>query len=343
MQESRRIEYINPTSRALGRMTTILFRPFDFAKWFVLGFSAWLATLIDGGYSANFNVSVPGDFGGESDSADPMDQVQPALDYLKDNLDWVIPVSIGVFVLMIAIVVALVWVSSRGKFMFLDNVVYNRTLVGEPWQRFKDVGNSLFWWRLVFGVIVSIVYLLIFGGAGAALFLTFDQTADMPPIEWFIGFGAAFMLAFAFTIVFSYIVMLLEDFVIPMMYKHELPANGAWSQVLAVHRANFGRFVLFFLWKFVLQIIAGLAILSLMIVTCCIASCFLAIPYVGAVILLPMTVFFRGLGPEFFRQFGDEFDLWEGSPDLYSFEPGPGGPGHGPGGGIDPMPPPVQP
>lgn len=64
----------------------------------------------------------------------------------------------------------------------------------------------------------------------------------------------------------------------------------------------------------------GLILLTV-VVTCCVAGCLMAIPYLGTVLLLPVTVFFRGVGPEFLRQFGGEFDLREGSEDPFGFEP----------------------
>ncbi|MFV2073108.1 MAG: hypothetical protein ACC742_10720, partial [Thermoanaerobaculales bacterium] len=42
------IAYMEPLTRAWERMKLILWRPFDLAKWFVLGFSVWLAGLADG-------------------------------------------------------------------------------------------------------------------------------------------------------------------------------------------------------------------------------------------------------------------------------------------------------
>ena len=43
-----RIGYFEPLTRAWERMKSILWQPFDLAKWLVLGFSAWLAGLADG-------------------------------------------------------------------------------------------------------------------------------------------------------------------------------------------------------------------------------------------------------------------------------------------------------
>ena len=50
--EAPSIEYMRPLSQAWGRMIQALFRPFDLHKWFVLGFTAFLAQLTDGSNGA---------------------------------------------------------------------------------------------------------------------------------------------------------------------------------------------------------------------------------------------------------------------------------------------------
>ncbi len=43
------ISVIDPINPAIERVRTILFRPFDLGKWFVIGFCAWLAQLGNAG------------------------------------------------------------------------------------------------------------------------------------------------------------------------------------------------------------------------------------------------------------------------------------------------------
>ena len=43
------IEYVEPFARAWNRMKDLLFRPFDLGRWLAIGFTAWLATLTEGG------------------------------------------------------------------------------------------------------------------------------------------------------------------------------------------------------------------------------------------------------------------------------------------------------
>jgi hypothetical protein len=42
--------------------------------------------------------------------------------------------------------------------------------------------------------------------------------------------------------------------------------------------------------------------------TCCIGFLLMVTPYVGQVVLLPLHVAYRALGPEFLAQFGPEFE-----------------------------------
>jgi len=312
------IEFIKPTSRSLGRMTTILFRPFDMGKWFVLGFTAWLATLMDGGGSSAGNVPS-GDFG-ESDQSKGFEEIiQPARTFIEENATWLIPL-VAVFVLLIlAFSLVYLWLSSRGKFMFLDNVVHNRALVKDPWSQFRMAGNSLFWWRLIFGLAVFVAMVGLIGGAGYYLYTTFNAENISP--TWISVIVISSLVFILCIIAMTYVAMLLEDFVIPMMYRDALGVMAAWRRFLALHNRNIGQFVIYFFWKALLGMAAGLIMITVILITCCIAACFLAIPYIGAVLLLPVTVFYRAIGPEFLRQFGDEYDLWYGSEDNYGFAP----------------------
>ena len=66
--------------------------------------------------------------------------------------------------------------------------------------------------------------------------------------------------------------------------------------------------------QIVLGIAIGLLVLVVVLATCCIAGCFLAIPYVGTVLLLPVLVFQRAYSLHFLAQFGREYDVF--TPDV---------------------------
>ena len=135
------IEYIESLSRAWNRMTTALFRPFDIGKWFVLGFTAFLEGLLDGhngGSGSKAHIVRDVDWG------DVVDFPYTSWNWLMDHAIWFSLIIFGIAV-VIAVIVLLAWLSSRGRFMFLDNVVHDRAKVTQPWHQFRMEGDSLFY------------------------------------------------------------------------------------------------------------------------------------------------------------------------------------------------------
>ena len=285
-------------------MKRVLFQPFDIGKWFVLGFTAWLAHL--------FETSGSGGGGGQAQSSDGGQEsgqgFGQTMEWVKAHIELVIGVGALLFGIALAVLITLLWVRSRGKFMFLDNVMHNRALVKIPWSQFRRLGNSLFKWNLVFGAIVMFVIAVLAGGMAAFIY---SQAEDWSVQSTLVVVAFSLML-FILIVLMSYIILLLEDFVVPLMYKHSLTTNDAWRKFFVVHRQALGWFVLYALWKLLLGMAAMLAVLAIGFGTCCVGFIPLMIPYLGAVLLLPVSVFFRFLGPEFLRQFDDEHDIFRG-------------------------------
>jgi len=50
-------------------------------------------------------------------------------------------------------------------------------------------------------------------------------------------------------------------------------------------------------------------VIFLAVLTCCIGLLLIMIPFVGSVILLPISYTFRAFSIEYFALFGDDFDL----------------------------------
>ena len=104
--------------------------------------------------------------------------------------------------------------------------------------------------------------------------------------------------------------MLLDTFVVPIMYRHDIGVTVAWGRFLPLLGRQFLPFVLYVLLVWVLNVLAVVLILMLGFMTCCVGFLIASAPYVGQVVLLPIHVFFRGLGPEFLTQFGSDFDVF---------------------------------
>ncbi|HEV8185214.1 MAG TPA: hypothetical protein VGP40_04600 [Chthoniobacterales bacterium] len=293
MNESpRKIEIFAPFGAALDLTKLILFQPFDIAKWFVIGFAAFLSNL-GGGGGGGFNFGWPGgDWNWQSKSRD-------FANTSSDLPGWAWPLIVIGILLLLAIVIALMWVGARGKFVFTDCVVRNRGAIVEPWKAFRRQGNSYFLFSLLAGFIVIVVL----GLAGAPLWLPLLFNGDFPE-------GAGLVLGLSLlgfvAIVMGAVLSLVVSFMVPIMYRQLCSAAAAFRQSLALIGQHLGPVLLYLLFLLVLWMAFALIGCLVTCLTCCIA----AIPYVGTVILLPVYVFFRSYLLLFVRQFGPDYDAW---------------------------------
>ena len=108
------ISITDPIQPAIAHARRILFEPFNARKWFVLGFSVFLAQL-GGGGSFNFNSNP---FGHSTPGTGP--DFSPVAAWVSEHLPLVIALGTALFILILAMSVLFQWLSSRGQFMFLD-------------------------------------------------------------------------------------------------------------------------------------------------------------------------------------------------------------------------------
>ncbi len=123
------VSYIDPAERAWTRTRRLLFRPFDVEKWAIIGFAAFLAGLAGRwagiGLTPRWNFRFPPDFD---------DLFEPPFGHLIDRFgdsSWFLGLPLGLG--MLAVGVALAWLGSRGKLIFLDYVFRERSAFVEPW------------------------------------------------------------------------------------------------------------------------------------------------------------------------------------------------------------------
>jgi len=297
------VSVIDPIGPAFEKVKTILFKPFDLGKWFVIGFCAWLAFLGSGG---------PGGGGGGRGGRPPdaHEAFVEAKEFVLENLDWIIPVVI--FVVMLGIVLWLVftWLSSRGRFMFLHCVAENKAEVKVPWAKFRQHGNSLFLFRIILGLIgFAAVGLSILLAVGCIAMMIAGDGAIVIGVLGCVIIG---LIAVAIAIFLALIGKLTMDFVVPIMFLRKTSCVAGWREFLTILSVNKARFVLYILFQIVIAIVIGVIISMGFCIGCCLCcvSLLLFIPYIGTVILLPVLVFKRAYSLLYLRQFGPEFDVF---------------------------------
>jgi hypothetical protein len=298
------ISYTLPLSKAWTRMKKALFQPFDLHKWMILGFTAFLAGLGDfnGGNNGN-NVGKHGSPHWDEFFRFP----QTAWDWLTSHPLWFNLIILGIIVLVLIITVFM-WLNARGKFMFLHNVANDAADIGKPWHEYRKEGNSLFVWNFFFGwfVVAAVILMFVhFFVKGKNLYY-----GDYPTIVLFwqiAGMIAGFLLLM---VVVGYIKLFLNDFVVPVMYKDRTGVWSGWYTFMMLFFRHPFSFIVYGLFIFLLGIATVIAVVFFALCTCCIGLVLLIIPYIGSVVLLPVSYTFRALSIEFFAQFGDDYNVF---------------------------------
>ncbi|KAA3618285.1 MAG: hypothetical protein D8M58_20495 [Calditrichaeota bacterium] len=297
------ISYIAPLSKAWNRMIKILFKPFYINKWFALGFTAFLAGLLDWADKSS-------SFEDERDvfDAEEFFSLPEMFDrWYVENAEW-FALTIFIIALIVVVVIFLTWLSSRGKFMFLDNVVHNRYLVKKPWADFKKLGNSLFTWRLGYGIILVVLFSGYLSYSYYHVREMYELYAsDRELIIEAIKIGVFFVILLIAT---GYISLFLDDFIVPIMYKNDCQVWIAWTRFMPLFTQNFFYFIIYGLFLFLLISIIVVMVIIGGLLTCCVGFLLIILPYISSIVLLPVSVTLRGLSIDFLEQFGEKYKIF---------------------------------
>jgi hypothetical protein len=295
-QPAPTISVIDPISQAVDRTRDILFRPFDIGKWFVLGFCAWLAGLGQGGGGGSSSSRASSD-----DWGDVRHEFHHAWEWVLEHLVPVLIIGCMVVAVIFVIWLLVLWLSSRGKFIFLDGVARNRGAVVEPWHRHRERANSLFVFRFLIGLLCGLVIL----GLLLAIFAVVGLWADTEMGKPFLILGvASIVLVFMiFLVGMGLLSLAIEDFLVPLMYLRNCGVAAAWGEFSALFGARPGAFVLYVVIRLIVSIIVGLIAVTI----CCATCCLVLLPYIGTVLTLPLWVFKRCYSLYFLEQFGPDY------------------------------------
>lgn len=297
-----------PISQAFDWTQRTLFKPFDLYRWLAIGFTAWLATL---GESWGGGGGGGGRGGGNAQGMNdwnPRESWNEARAYIADNLSWLVPTAILALVVVVALSLLILWLSSRGRFMFAHNVALNRADVVVPWRDYQRHGNSLFLFRVVVALVgfVFSAPLLVLGGVAGFSMIIAEKVSAGPMLLAVVSGLVLVVIGIAFAVVEK----LTKDFVVPIMWMRQPSCRSAWGEFGTLLRSRPGNFALYILFHILLTLGAAVLIIALILITCCIAGCLFALPYLGTVFLLPYYVFFRSYSLLYLAQYGPDYDVF---------------------------------
>lgn len=295
MVAGHEIEVVEPLVRAWRRTQQLLFRPFVLGNWAIFGFSAWLALWTGTGGGGNLSWLLT-----------PPSNLPDSFHGTREELSsW----FLGAAVVVIGVLVALalgwtvlrIWLQSRFDFVFLYHLVEGRTEIAKPWTEHAQQGNSLFLWRLLLGAgFLTLLLLPVALAVGAGL---------QPGVMSIGALVAGALLLVPILLVGLFVLFAVNQFVVPIMRAQSstfLPALSRFRELFGAHPVPI---LLYTVLYWVLSMAVGMVITAFGFATCCFGFLLVALPYVGAVVLLPVAVCGRYYSLEFLRQFGADLDL----------------------------------
>lgn len=287
-------------SKSWNWMVQILFRPFSLKKWIMLGIIILLAGQMGGG---GFNINLGGDKADFNKIIDALKQkvplateipaplgapiipgkteeitipqnIAPLLEVMPKAAPFFTdPKTVGLLALIIIplllfvglIIILWMWLNANFSFVFIDSIVRNDASLRIPFHRNKPRGSSYFWWNVIYGSLV----LLMFGIIMFSPIVHLVKAVAKPPIDavqiLLIILPYIPILLISGILVFL-ITLLVRDFILPVMYKRKIGVLKAWGVFLGILRKNIGEILLYFLVRIGLSILALIASIILAIV-----------------------------------------------------------------------------
>ncbi|OGV39614.1 MAG: hypothetical protein A2020_02810 [Lentisphaerae bacterium GWF2_45_14] len=313
------VDYIGPMKSAYERTKTILFSPFSLGSYLLLGFCVWLASLFEGGsylifvnimnFFMTFSTACAAAAAGSS-------SCKPSLPLNGENASpsvmfIFIIIFLFVVILSIGLSFVLMWVKARFEFIFLYNVLNGKSEIVNPWKRFAAQGNSTFIWRFVVSLLAGVSMMILFAVSMAFFLPWIFECAETkafatPGIAPLCGIILLIISFLSITILMALLSFFFKQFVIPIMYYNNLKVWEAFCGFMKIFRRGILHFIAFAAIYGMLFFLVSLAVMVFSYVTFKLGSILLMIPYVWALVLLPVLVFFRLYGVEFLNQFLQE-------------------------------------
>jgi hypothetical protein len=215
---------------------------------------------------------------------------------------------VALLVITLVVMVLLSWLKSVFELIFIDHLLSAKFILSESWKNNLRLGTSAFIWRIIFYLITFLFSMVILTVAALICFpwmkSCWDAGSFLPPdlsISIACGF---FLLLTLFVSLFSLCVnVVFRQFIIALMYKNSVGAIEGWSIFFNLTRNRRFEIVKFLLFWLGLNIMAWLIVTLIVLLTCCLLAITFIFPYIWAVVLLPLLVFFRLYSLEFLSQF----------------------------------------
>lgn len=305
------ISPLDAAQQALSYARRQLF-PFRFERWLALGVAAFLDQCgrTQAGFSTRFPMSWSEPHrGGEH----PSTELSTAAAWLGAHVMLVMAIAAVALVVVLCLTALVLWINSRGVFMYLDDVATGRSDVTRPWREHAEKADSYFAWSfgLTLGALTGGIVLLV---PAALVILRMVQGSggfnfSVGVVTMLVVLGGLF---FIFVLAFALATLALRDFVAPIQMKTGMSCGAAIGVFLGLLRLHPGAFAVYVLLKIVFALVLAFVVMVAACVTCCCAL----VPVVTQTLLQPAFYFERAWSVFLLRPLG--YDLVWAPPGVTS-------------------------
>jgi len=202
------------------------------------------------------------------------------------------------------------WVNSRGIFMYLDAVATGRADVARPWAEYAEEAGSLFAWRFALAAAGLLLAIGILSVVVVAAFGLRDGRFDSG-VALVVALVAVLGICLFALLALALVSVALRDFVAPLQMLHRVSCRAGLEIFFELLRAHPGTFLLYLFLKIVFAGVLGVMAFLVGCVTCCIGF----LPVAMQTLLQPAFYFERAWSLCLLQQAGhDLFALRPAAP-----------------------------
>ena len=259
-------------SRAFRDTVDLLLKPLDVGRWLKLSL---LCLFLGGGApSAAFNWSlgsIPGDIG-FSDLAGRVRETVTAHAWL-----------IAIVVLgAVGLLVGILYLRSVFRFVLVDAIVNGEVSFRSSLRDTRRAGQSYFRW--LFLAVFGITLALLAGGVLVYPYLRAAAAAGVRSATFWAMLGAILFVDVVVGLAVAIVIVLTDDFAVPIMYADRVALVPAWRSLLPILHAEPGSFAAYLFVRFAVAV--GTSVATLLLLFPLLLGLFSGAMVAGALIVL---------------------------------------------------------
>jgi hypothetical protein len=252
-------------------------------RWLTLGFLAFLDQCGRSGGASRAQMVLP-----QRDTGSAQAAAGEALRWLGQHAVLSAVLAGAAVAVGIALTALVLWVNSRGTFMYLDNVASGRSDVARPWREHADRAASYFAWSFGLAVATFVFFLALLVPVVWSV-MTLAREGRARVAVAIVVLVASLLVAGACLAAAGLLSLALRDFAAPIQWYEDVSCTEALRRVRGLVLREPLLFLVYVLLKAVFGLVVGTAGFALCCVTCCVGM----MPVVFQTLLQPLFYFER--------------------------------------------------